>query len=446
MNRKHPNLQANFQVEFTSTSNDMFTGLIDPGLDTRVGLGETLETFDELGEIRGVLNLNSDLDDGRDGEFHDLHVVCRLGSGEGTALEQELINADETNDVTGGTVLKRLDTATHHEDGTLDGLDEQVILLSGNVVGALDTDLGASTDSTGEDTSKGVETSLIGGGHHLGDIEDQRAFRVAVADTNGGFIIHGTLVESLNTVTLSGSGRREVDDNHLEEGVTGGQELPHHDLQQSFAVEILLLGGKFDVKLLEHTEDGILLEVHDGFENPEDRVQDEGVEGAVEGFTGASSVSLGGPLLRGRIEEVVTPKFSHHFLLIDAELLGVTGGELAEGEGPSMETGAKGDGTLLGVYLDISESDIVISGDDDVDVLDGTGELLEQLLRLDLKFKQGAVDLIDDNDGFDTLGKSLSEHSFRLDADALNTVDDDQGTVGNAESGGNFGREIDVSR
>lgn len=56
-------LQADLQVELSGTSNDVLTGLGDPGLNTGVRLGETLETFDELGEIVGVLDLDSDLND-----------------------------------------------------------------------------------------------------------------------------------------------------------------------------------------------------------------------------------------------------------------------------------------------------------------------------------------------------------------------------------------------
>ena len=296
-----------------------------------------------------------------------------IGSGEGTTLEQELIDTDKADNVTGGAVLERLDITTHHEDGTLDGLDEQVFLLPGNVVGTLNTDLGASTDGTGEDTSKGIETSLVGCGHHLGDVQDQRSLWVTVTYTNGGLIVHGTLVEGLNTVTLSGSGGGKVYDNHLQEGVTGGQELPHDDLQKGLTLEVLLLGGKLDFELLKHTEDAVLLVVHDGIEDLEDGVQDEGVKGTIEGFPTFNS-ALGGPLLCGRVEEVVTPKLSHHLLLVDTELLGVTGGELTKSEGPSMETGTESDGTLVGVDLDITKSGVVVGGDNDVHILDGTRE------------------------------------------------------------------------
>ena len=218
-------------MELTSTSDNVLTGLRNPGLDTGVRLGETLETFDELGEIGSVLDLDGDLDDRGDGELHDLHVVGSLGGSEGTRLEQELIDTDETDNVTGRAVLNGLDVTTHHENGTLNRLDEQVVLLSGNVVGTLDTDLGASTDGTREDTTESVETTLIGSGHHLGDVEDKGTLGVTVTDTDAGLIILRTLVDSLSTVLLSGTGRRKVDNNHLQEGGTSGQELAHDDLE-----------------------------------------------------------------------------------------------------------------------------------------------------------------------------------------------------------------------
>lgn len=84
-------LQANLQMQFTSTSNNVLTRLGDHGQDARIGLGQTLKTLDKLGQITGVLHLNGDLDDGRDGELHDLQVVGGLGGGKGTALEQELL-------------------------------------------------------------------------------------------------------------------------------------------------------------------------------------------------------------------------------------------------------------------------------------------------------------------------------------------------------------------
>ena len=94
-------LQANLQVQLTGTGNDVLTGLGDEGQDARIRLGQTLKTFDELGQILGVLDLDGTLHDRGDGELHDLQVVGGLAGGEGTRLEQELINTDQTDNVTG---------------------------------------------------------------------------------------------------------------------------------------------------------------------------------------------------------------------------------------------------------------------------------------------------------------------------------------------------------
>ena len=274
-------LQADLQVKLTSTGDDVLTRLVDPSLHAWVGLRETLETLDELGEIGSVLDLDGDLHDGGHGELHDLHVVRGLRGGEGSALEQELVDTDETDDVTGRAVLNGLDVTTHHEYGTLNGLDEEVVLLARDVVGALDADLGAGTDGTREDTAEGIEATLVGGRHHLGDVADEGTVGVAVTDTDGGLVVHGTFVESLDTVALSSLGGGEVDDNHLQEGVTSGQEFAHDDLEKSLALKITLLLREFDLKLFKHWADSVLLEVHDGVEDLEDGVEDELVEGTL---------------------------------------------------------------------------------------------------------------------------------------------------------------------
>jgi hypothetical protein len=74
-------LQANLEVELTSTSDDVLSGLGDPGLDTGVGLGETLKTLDELGKVVGVLNLDGDLDDRGDAGRKGKKVSFRFEKG-----------------------------------------------------------------------------------------------------------------------------------------------------------------------------------------------------------------------------------------------------------------------------------------------------------------------------------------------------------------------------
>jgi hypothetical protein len=296
-------LQANLEVKLTSTGNNVLTGVGGHGQNARIGLRETLETLDKLGEILGVLDSDGALDDRGDGELHDLEVVGGLAGGKGTRLEQELINTNQTDNVTGGHIIDRLDLATHHQDGTLDSLDEEILLLARGVVGTLDTDLETGADSTREDTTKGVETTLIGGGNHLGDVEHERSLRVAVTDTNGNLIVHGTLVEGLSTVALGGDGRRKVQNHHLKKRVSGGKESTHNSLEELLALLLAVVSAELELQLVEESGDLVLLEVHDGVEDLEDGVQDELVEGTLKllALVGA----LGGPLLGVRVEEVV---------------------------------------------------------------------------------------------------------------------------------------------
>ena len=51
-------------MEFTSSGNDVLAGLFGEAENHRIRLGETLETFDELGELLGILGLDGDAHDG----------------------------------------------------------------------------------------------------------------------------------------------------------------------------------------------------------------------------------------------------------------------------------------------------------------------------------------------------------------------------------------------
>jgi len=240
-------LHANFQVELTGTSNDVLTRVGDVSQNARIRLGQTLETFDQLGEILGVLDFDGTLHDRGHGELHDLQVVRRLVGGEGTRLEQELVNTDETENVASGHILDGLGGTTHHENGTLDGLDEKIGLSARDVVGSLDADLETGLDSTGEDTAEGVETTLVGGRHHLGDVQHERTLGVTVTDSDGVDIIVGALVQGLHAVLLGRNGRRKMENHHLEKSVGSREELAHDDLEKRLALKILLGGGELDL-------------------------------------------------------------------------------------------------------------------------------------------------------------------------------------------------------
>ena len=74
------------------------------------------------------------------------------------------------------------------------------------------------------------------------------------------------------------------------------------------------------------------------------------------------------------------------------------------------------------------------------------GTHLVHLLGLELELEVAAVQLVDGEDRLDALGQRLAEHGLGLHADTLDAVDNYQGTVGDPESGGDLGREVDVAR
>jgi hypothetical protein len=150
--------------------------------------------------------------------------------------------------------------------------------------------------------------------------------------------------------------------------------------------------------------------------------------------------------LAGSPERLQTyPESLDHLVLVDTKALGVAGRKLAKGEGPAVETGAKGNGTLVGVDLDVTEGLVEVGGNDDIDGLDDTREVLVQILLLELQFEQSTVDLVDDDDRLDALTKSLTQDGLGLDADAFDGVDDDEGAVGDTQSGSDLGGEVDVA-
>ena len=442
-------LEANFKVELTGTSDDVLAGLLDGADDEGIGLGEALEAFNELGEIGGVLDFDGDTDDGGDGVLHVTEGVSLLAilGGDGGSLDDVLVDTDETDDVTAGHVVDGFLVTTHHEDGTLDGLVfVQVVLLAVCVVVAHDADLATGGDLAGEDAAEGEEAALVGGGDHLGDVEHEGSVGVALLDALEEGVFDGGLagVEHFSAVGLGGSGGGEVHDDHLEESVGGGEELHHDGLDELLGRLLHFVEGHDDVEGLEHLVELVGLLGHDGVEELVDGVQAELAEGALDAF--ALTVDLGlDPLLVLGVEEGVTPEALAHLGLVNTELGGVHLGEAGDGECPGLEAGTDGDGTFIGGDLEVAHDGVVVGGDDDVDVLEGLDETLVGLFGVELELEDGAVDLVDENDGADTLGEGLTEDGLGLDADTFDAIDDDEGTISDAEGGSDFRGEVDVS-
>jgi len=62
-------------VQFTSTSYDVLTRLLNDTLDHRIRLGQTLQTFYKLGQVSWVLGLHGNPHNRRHTELHYTHVV-----------------------------------------------------------------------------------------------------------------------------------------------------------------------------------------------------------------------------------------------------------------------------------------------------------------------------------------------------------------------------------
>jgi hypothetical protein len=119
---------------------------------------------------------------------------------------------------------------------------------------------------------------------------------------------------------------------------------------------------------------------------------------------------------------------------------------MGEGEGPSEESGTEGDGTGGWVdLLGLTHVFALVGGDDDVGVLNNSLEVLVHGLTIDLELEDSTIDLVDHHDWLDLLSEGLSEDSLGLDADTFDVIDDDEGTIGDTEGGGDFGGEINVA-
>ena len=282
-----------------------------------------------------MFDLDGDTHDGGDGVSHDSDAVSVFVVGDGSLLHEVLIDTDESDGVTARNISDSLDLTGHHEDGSLDVLDVEVTLASGNVVGSHNSDLLASGDGSGEDTSESVETTLIVGGHHLGDEDHEGTVLVAVLDGLTAGILNGSLVEEGSSVSLGLDGGRQLHDDHLKKSFGGVDPLLVDALEEGFTFVILLLGLEDNVEGSEHLCDGFFLSIHDVTAEHDDGLHDELHEASGKLSIGTCIIS--GEFFGGGVEVVVAPELVHELLEGELELLGVDTGKAGEGESPSEE-------------------------------------------------------------------------------------------------------------
>ena len=433
-------------MEFASTCDDVLTGFFVGDLDAWVGLGKPVETFDKLWTVGSLLWLDGDTHDWGDRELHSLDWASDVGGGDGTALDEVLIDTDEGDGVTAWAVLEVLDLTTHHEDSPLDVSDVEVILVAWNVVSAHDTDPLAGGNGTREDTTEGVETAFVGGWNHLGNVEHEWAIWLAVPDGGSALVVLWTSVEGLGTVLLGLDWGWEVKDDHFKKGFSSWEPPPVDSGKEFTAFHLLFVVVELDAELVEHFHELLALVGHDSPGEGDDWLQDELAESPLE--EGALVVDLLVEELLGKWVEVpLAPKLWHELLNLNTELGSVELGELGKSETEAVETRAEADGTLGWGNGEVTHWAIWVSvgGDDNVDVIDVLSEGLVHLFWVSVEFEKAPVDLVDDDDWLDPFGKSLTENGLGLDANAFNAVDDDEGTIGNTKGSSNFGGEVNMS-
>ena len=431
-------------MQLTGTGDNVLSRLLNVALHARIRLRQTLKTLNKLGQVTSVLRLDGNTHDRRHRELHDTNDRGRLIISDGTTLNEVLINTDKTNSVTTRAIVDGLDVSSHHENSTLDGLNKEILLGGAVVVGTHKAYLHTGLNAAREHTSKGVEASLIVGGHHLGHVHHEGSIGVTVADTSGSGIIHITSVQVLNTVLLRSHRGRQVAHDHFQKSISGGKELAHDGLKESLSDLLLLLKGKLDTKLFNHLLILGLLVIHDVGEERVNWLEDKLAPSTSEDGTILASLGLD-PLLCLGIEVVVSPELLHKTRALGTELLGVHGGETGESETPSVETGSESNGTLGRADLDITEELVTVGGDNDVDVLNNLLESEIALFGLIHQLKEDTIHLVHHEHGLDTFTKSLTEHSLGLDTNTFDAIDDDEGTISDTKGSSHLRGEIDVA-
>mmetsp|Transcript_38449 Transcript_38449/g.84317 ORF Transcript_38449/g.84317 Transcript_38449/m.84317 type:complete len:324 (-) Transcript_38449:218-1189(-) len=270
---------------------------------------------------------------------------------------------------------------------------------------------------------------------------------MSITGTNGicCLVIHGALVQVFHSVLLSYSGGRQLGHNHGKQRVCCVNPDLHGALHQWLASQGLVVTFESDAQCGHHLGVFLLVIIHDSPHELVDWRHDELTECPRQRLVTTLWLLHVSPCLLLSIEKGVTPQTLHHLFLVNAHLGGIDLGKTLNVEAPAMEPASKCNGSLLRRNLHISHQGIVVSGNDDVDILDGLAEARVHVLGFHLKFENATVNLVDKEARPNALCQRLSQNSFRLHSATLNAVHDNHCSVSDTESSRHFGREVDVA-
>merc|ERR1719192_1411973 len=155
-----------------------------------------------LGKSCAFFWFNSNSHDRRNREFHHLQIMCLLKRGDGSGLDQKLVDSHKSTNVTTWYIFNSFDVSPHHKNCSLDSLFIQIFFFARNVIRAHNSGLQACGNLTRKDTSKGVETSFVRCGYHFRNVHHKRAVRVTIFHRNCSGIIIRSLVQHVCPVLL----------------------------------------------------------------------------------------------------------------------------------------------------------------------------------------------------------------------------------------------------
>mmetsp|Transcript_38448 Transcript_38448/g.84313 ORF Transcript_38448/g.84313 Transcript_38448/m.84313 type:complete len:324 (-) Transcript_38448:218-1189(-) len=271
---------------------------------------------------------------------------------------------------------------------------------------------------------------------------------MSITGTNGicCLVIHGALVQVLNSVLLSCPGRRQLRHNHGQQGVGCINPDLHGALHQRLSSEGLVVTLEGDAQSAHHLSVLVLVVIHDGPHELVDGRHDELAECPRQRLIASFRLLDVGPCLLLGVEKGVTPEALHHLLLIDAHLCGVDLGEALDVEAPAMQPAPEGNGALLWRNLHVTHQGIIVGGDDDVHILDSLTEARVHVLRLHLQLENATVNLVDKEARPHSLCQRLTQHSLRLHGAALDAVHDNHRSISDTERSSHLRGEVNVAR
>ena len=204
--------------------------------------------------------------------------------------------------------------------------------------------------------------------------------------------------------------------------------------------------GQSNLELFKHFPDNVEVTIHNVFDKNNDWLHDELNEAAGK-LTTCTITWVSSELFFGWVEVVITPELLHEFCYIKFEFLGVSTSESGKGESPSKKSRSKSYSTVCWVNL-LSFSHIIalVSGNNDVCVLDDTLEILIHSLSVNLEFKDTTINFVYEKYWLNLFTESLTQNCLSLHANSFDVIDNDKGTVSDTEGSCDFRREINVSR